>query len=441
MLPSERRLAELLLISRTTVVAAYGVLRAEGRLRSRRGSGTRVCDRRHSYPIERPFAQSSVAVFQNLIDRDSDEIDFSTAGLGSERVLTAELQSRAAAELTSLTETPGYHPYGLPSLRETIASYLSKHDLPTNERQILVTNGAQQAISLITHLLVDRGSSVIVENPTYAGALDAFLDAGARLIGIPVEEQLVSPEPLRRLIRRERPRLLYVMPTFQNPTGAVSTLARRRQLLNLAADGRTMLVEDNTLAPLGIERTPPPPIAAFDRDGHVLTIGSLSKVVWAGLRVGWIRAHPKLIDRLVRVRAVADLGGSLPSQTLAQLVLNDLEPIAEFRSAQLANCLELASGLVREHLRDWQFVEPTGGQSLWLQLPHGEAEAFAQAALRRRVTVVPGCLLSPDRSFTDHVRVQFHQPPRVIEAGIRRLGEAWADYTSASVNNDLAAVV
>jgi DNA-binding transcriptional MocR family regulator len=282
---------------------------------------------------------------------------------------------------------------------------------------------------------------VVVENPTYVGALDAFTAVGARLLGIPVEEQQGSPEPLRRLLRRERPRLLYLMPTFHNPTGAVSTLTRRQQLAALAAEQRTPLIEDDTLATPAIGRTPPPPIAAFDRDGHVITISSLSKSAWAGLRVGWIRAPVPLIDRLVSLKTVADLGTSLPSQTLARAVLEDFPRISALRAVQLGQCLQVASRLLREHLPEWRFRDPAGGQALWVRLPGGDGDSFAQTALKHGVAVVPGSLLSPDRSFRDHIRLQFLQPPELIDDGVQRLARAWDDYAVAAGRRDLTVVV
>jgi DNA-binding transcriptional MocR family regulator len=436
-LPPERRLASLLAVSRTTVVAAYRTLRREGWLESRQGSGTRVAAAVRAGRPAVPFAFASTATFRSLIDRDTAAIDLAAAGLGADGIITPELLARASAELGTLARSVGYMPHGLPSLREAIARHLSESGLPTDEQQILVTNGAQQAITLLAQLLAGRGASVVVENPTYAGALDAFAAAGARLLGIRVQEEPGPARPLRQLLRGERPQLLYLMPTFQNPTGAVSTTERRRQLAVLAAEQEVLLVEDNTLAPLAVRPAPapPPPVAALDPHGNVVTIGSLSKSVWAGLRVGWIRAHPRLIGRLVMAKTAADLGSSLPSQALARAVLDDFARISSIRAGQLRDCLELAASLLRERLPDWQFVRPKGGQSLWLRLPGGDAESFAQVALRHGVIIVPGSQLSPDGSFGDHIRLQFLQSHQLIDQGIARLARAWQDHATAGARN------
>jgi DNA-binding transcriptional MocR family regulator len=218
-------------------------------------------------------------------------------------------------------------------------------------------------------------------------------------------------------------------------------LARREQLAALAAAQQIPLIEDDTLARPAIGRTPPPPVAAFDRGGHVITIGSLSKSAWAGLRIGWIRGPVPLVDRLVRLKTVADLGSSLPSQTLATAVLGDLPRISALRAGQLGACLELASRLLREHLPEWRFRDPGGGQSLWLRLPGGDGDSFAQTALKHGVAVVPGSLLSPDRGFRDHIRLQFLQPPELIEEGVQRLARAWDDDAATASRRDLTVVV
>ena len=434
-LPPERRLATLLAVSRTTVVAAYRILRAEGRLASRQGSGTRAAGPVPSSQPSRPAPPASMVTFRSLIDRDAAAIDLATAGLGAEGILTRDLLADASAELSSLTGSVGYFPHGLPSLRQAVARHLSGHGLPTSEQQILVTSGAQQAINLLARLHAGHGTSVVLENPTYAGALDAFAAAGARLLEIPVEEEPGRRAPLRQLLRRERPRLLYLMPTFQNPTGAVSTVARRQQLAALAAEHHALLIEDNTLEALAIGPAPPPPVASLGQHGNIVTIGSLSKIAWAGLRVGWIRACQQLIGRLVMLKTAEDLGSSVPSQTLGRAVLDDFSRVSALRAGQLRGCLELAAGLLRDRLPDWSFNLPAGGQSLWLRLPCGDAESFARAALRHGVTVIPGSQLSPDGSFRDHIRLQFLQPSDVLCEGIRRLAAAWDGYTAAGTRS------
>jgi DNA-binding transcriptional MocR family regulator len=139
------------------------------------------------------------------------------------------------------------------------------------------------------------------------------------------------------------------------------------------------------------------------------------------------------------LKTAEDLGSSVPSQVLGRVVLGDLPRISALRASQLRDCLRLAAGLLHAHLPGWRFIPPAGGQSLWLQLPAGEAGSFTQAALGRGVAVIPGPQLSPDGGFTDYIRLQFLQPLEVLELGIRRLAAAWDDHTTSS-SRDLGVI-
>ncbi len=191
-----------------------------------------------------------------------------------------------AIDLDGLMSDHGY-PLGYPPLRRAIAAHLSARGLPTAEEQILVTGGAQQAISLLAGYYASSGSVVMLEDPTFPGAVDAFrAAAGAdiKLIAATISESTV--------------RAVHLMPTFHNPTGAVMPEAARRELARLGRASGVPIIEDNTLAELALECEPPPPLAAYGRDAHIVSIGSLSKLFWAGLRVGWVRGPRSAIAQL-----------------------------------------------------------------------------------------------------------------------------------------------
>jgi DNA-binding transcriptional MocR family regulator len=439
LLPPERRLAELLIVSRTTVVTAYKILRSEGWLESRRGSGTRVAQSQRPHPVEESLALGGVSRFRNTVDRGLSQYDFSGDSIGAATLMTGEFCEELASKLAAVATEGGYRPHGLPSLRGAIARHLSARGLPTDQRQVLVTAGAQQAINLLAQLLIPRGAVAVVEDPTYAGALDALTAVGARIVSMPVEDQVASWEALDQVYARHRPRLVYLTPTFQNPTGVVLSSGRRRQLAEFAGQYGVTVVEDTTLESLALSRTPPAPIAAHDRSGHVVTIGSLSKTAWSGIRIGWIRAEPVLIDRLVRLKTVADLATSLPSQIVAELTIEHFDRIVGERIELARDRLALATHLLHSQLPRWEFTVPQGGQSLWIRLPQGDGEGFGQAALREGVVVIPGPLVSPTRSFSDHVRLVYLQESYVLREGVARLATAWERYTSA--DRDLAVVV
>lgn len=374
LLPPERRLAPLLHVSRTTVVGAYDRLKRSGRLVSRQGSGTRVAP-----GVGGPVGASAVVdrgpndVFRSLLDDRHVTLDLSAACPPASPLVVRALAAVDPLDLASLTSTHGYQPAGLPVLRRAVADRLTATGLPTTVDEVLVTTGAQQAISLVASLFVRPGDAVVVEEATYPGALDAFRAAGARLVAAPLDEGGLDPAAVADLVDRVAPRLVYCIPTYQNPTGSVLDTRRRRVLARLASDSGVPLVEDTALADLHLSGPPPPPpVAAYD-GGAVLSVGSLGKVLWGGLRVGWVRAPEATVARLARLRAVADLGGPVLSQALAARLLPDLDAAVRDRSEQLLKSRDRLAADLSTLLPEWSFRVPDGGTVLWVRLPAGDA--------------------------------------------------------------------
>jgi DNA-binding transcriptional MocR family regulator len=341
-LPAERALARLLSLSRTTVVAAYELLRDERLVESRQGSGTRV---RAGDKRAGPFREDPAGsfrrhpVYRGLIEGSGGTIEFLGAHLPACDVVAGDLSSADRGELAELAKGPGYIPMGLPQLRKAIAGHVAGWGLPSSPDQVLVTSGAQQAIGLAASLFLERGDAVVIENPTYLGAIDIFAAQGARLVPVPVNEGGVNVEGLREAVAREKPRLIYLMPTYQNPTGAVMSERDRRRVARLAIESGVPLIEDNTLADLSLGSAPPPPIAAFAGAAPVLTIGSMSKLFWGGLRVGWIRTSEEVLARVAKLKIMADLGGSIVGQLTAVRLLGEASRVrrAGARSARGSN--------------------------------------------------------------------------------------------------------
>jgi DNA-binding transcriptional MocR family regulator len=215
--------------------------------------------------------------------------------------------------------------------------------------------------------------------------------------------------------------MAYLIPTYHNPVGGVLGAHQRRRVARLVGDSQMMLIDDQCLASLGLGRDDPPPaIATFAPEASILTVDSLSKLGWGGLRVGWIRAPESIIARFGRLKAVVDLGGSLPSQLIATRVLEHYDSLRRDRRKLLA-----------ELLPDWSWDQPLGGLCLWVRLPRGTGAEFAQVALRHGVSVVPGPVASPDGGFAEYLRLPFGHLPSALEEGIRRLARAWAAYVPA----------
>ena len=434
-LPAERVLAETLAVSRTTVVSAYEALRAEDRVVSRRGSGTRVRGSPSRGPGLRLREDPSGSfrrhpVYRSLVEGPGGTIEFLGAHLPAPEILPRELARVDEKLLRALAEGPGYLPMGLPALRQAIARHLTGWGVKTTAEQVLVTHGAQQAIGLAGALFLERGDRVVVEDPTYLGSIDIFAGLGARLEPVPVGGDAAWVARLKTTLARTAPRLVYLMPTFHNPTGAVMPESGRRALARLAREMRIAIVEDNTLADLSLSgRTPPPPpIAAFDPLAPILTIGSLSKLFWGGLRIGWIRGPEEILAQITRLKIMADLGGSLVGQLGAVRLLARADAVRESRRREMRERLDRLTQLLARHLPSWKWKEPAGGLSLWVELPHGDANAFAQVALRHGVAVVPGTLASPTGGCADRLRLPFVLDDGPMREGVERLARAWAAY-------------
>jgi DNA-binding transcriptional MocR family regulator len=450
-LPAERELALRLSVSRSTVVAAYDTLRAEGVVESRQGSGTRVAAHRPGngngdgdgrQPALADAQLPSSPVFRALLREPRDVLSLATAVFPAHRRVAEAIREVALDDIEALLALPGYLPAGLPLLRERLAEMHSADGLPTTPDQVLVTTGAQQAIALAAVLFVRPGDQVVVEEASFAGTLDVFRTRGARLASVPLEDDGVDVRAVREAVANGHPSVVYVMPTFHNPTGVRMAEWRRRELAELAARERLPIVEDNALefAPLDDERIPP--IAAFaPADAPVVTVGSLGKATWGGLRIGWLRAPAPLVARLGELKATSDLGSALFDQAVAARLVPHLAELRHDYRTRLRHHLDVLAGLLAEHLPEWQWRRPTGGPSLWVRLPTGKAAAFAQVALRHGVEVIPGEVMSATADHRQHFRLPFTEAPPVLAEIVRRLAAAWGEYAPSDEPLDASRTV
>ncbi len=436
-LPPERELAAALSVSRNTAAAAYQLLRDEGLAETRQGAGTSIAPHRTT-----PAAvHRANGYFAGLLSSAQVAADLTLSGVDCAPQVAAALDEPAtvlsAAQRREITGATGYHPLGLPALRDAAAGHFTaRHQLPTTAGQVLVTTGAQQAIDLLMRAVVIPGQPVVVEDPTFPGALDALHRAGARPLGLPAAHG-TDVDRLARLLRTHRPALVYLIPTHHNPTGRVMPLAQRRQLAGLAAEHpATLFVDDVTLAELSLARPEPaavaaagpPPLAALaPGQPNIVTVGSLSKIYWGGLRTGWIRAAPPLISRLAAAKAASDLGSNAYGQAVAAALLAGWhDAIVAWRAGQLRARRDALHAALRTHLPAWSWTLPPGGLTLWVRLPDGaDSGVLAQAALRLGVGVIPGRLLSAADAGRDWVRIAYTQPPAQLRAAVPLLAEAW----------------
>ncbi|RDI49220.1 aminotransferase-like domain-containing protein [Nocardia mexicana] len=412
-LPPDRVLAKALAVGRSTVVAAYDLLGAEGRVVRRQGSGTRVAG---PGPAARPDTTHSPAFLQ-LLEPESGVIALACAAPQHPPPEVADAYRRILPRLASIDDDIGYHPNGHLVLRKAIADRYRARGVPTTPEQILVTGGGQQALSLIARAFLRPGDRVLVEAPTYPGALEAFRESAAVLEGRPIGLGKVSPAALA-----------YVVATYQNPTGAVLSGLSRQVLVESAAAAGVPLVDDEVLADLGFPGSDPapPPLAAHD--DAVVTLGSLSKIVWGGLRIGWVRAPVAVIARLARLRAVHDLGGNVPAQLAAAELVSGLDVLRDRIVRQRKECHDLLVSELAALLPEWDVPRVGGGQTLWVRLPYGDGASFAQRALRHGTAILPGTGLDPTGGSTSHVRISFVASQADLRAAAHRLAEAWRAY-------------
>jgi DNA-binding transcriptional MocR family regulator len=429
-LPAERVLADALALSRTTVVTAYNRLRADGWLESRSGSGTWVCAGRATAAHRK--AQAAALDRSGLINLlsidDKETVDLAVGTPMPLSSLPSELYTVSPELQQAFLVERNYMPHGYPPLREAVARLYRRQGIATEANQILVTSGAQQAIALVTALLVQRGDTVIVETPTYFGALDAFRLAGARTVGVPLKDLHVDPAVLRDRVIAHGPRLVYVTPTHHNPTSAVMPAASRRAIAQLARELGIVVVEDGTLADTTIDGpSPPPPLAVHAPEEAVLTIGSMSKLYWAGLRVGWLRGPVAIIRQLARIKSAWDLGSALAPQAVSAQLLAAIDEARRLRARQLEARRNLLVSLLADRIPEWRFDTPSGGLFLWVRLPGVDARVFAQCAARLHVAVSPGPLFSVEDGHVEFLRVPFLLDEPQLRLGTERLASAWRE--------------
>jgi DNA-binding transcriptional MocR family regulator len=421
-LPPDRILASALAVGRSTVVAAYDLLRYDGRIVRRQGSGTRVTGTAPDHAHQ----TTSAPIFLHLLEPPDGVIPLACAAPDRPPPEVADAYARIMPALASTAGDIGYYPAGHPMLRRVIADRYTERGIPTSLGQILVTTGGQQALSLLAHAFLAPGDQVVVEGPTYPGALEAFREQAAVLRCLPT-----GLDGLETAAKGHRIVLAYVISTFHNPTGSVLPTAARRALVKATAASAVWLIDDEVLSDLAFPGVQvPPPLAAYS--DAVISVGSISKSVWGGLRTGWVRAPEPLIARLARLLVVHNLGQNVPGQLAAAELLPVLHSLtARLAPERQARHDHLRAHLAR-HLPDWDVPPAPGGQTLWARLPNGDGTSFAQAALRHGVAVLPGSGLDISGHSQEYVRLHFLAPPDDLVEAVRRLAAAWRTYRPPS---------
>lgn len=445
-LPPERVLARSLGVSRTTVVNAYDELQAEGLVEGQVGRGTVVIGAAarpgaqsvawsaHFSGLGRRLAQHAWPAELHTLHRLSTRPDVISLALGlpdPALLPPARLHAAWEAVLNRLgTEAVGACPVqGTASVREVIATQMQARGVTVAPEAIVVTNGSQHGLDLLLRLLVEPGDVVLVETPTYFGALQSLLAWGVRLIGVPVDEEGMDVERAEFILARYRPRLIYTIPTHQNPTGATMSLERRERLLTLAQRYQVPIVEDDPFSDLYFHRPPPPAIKALDRHGHVLYLSTFSKNLAPGLRVGWLVAPGPVAEQAASLNRVTELQPNTVGQHLVVEFARRgwlAEQVETARTVYGEKCQVMNAALERHRLADTHWSVPEGGIFIWLRLPKAvDAHDLLVATGRRGVVFLPGSLMYPGDGPRNVCRLNFSVPSaEAIEQGIATIADA-----------------
>ncbi|WP_219469721.1 MocR-like transcription factor YczR, partial [Nonomuraea rhizosphaerae] len=350
-LPAERDLARTLAVSRTTVTAAYDVLRERGYLESRQGSGSWTA-----------LPDPAMAADNPWMSVDGDGLIPMHCAAPPAPSALGEAVAGAVEDLPRYGMGHGYDPMGLIALRERIAAHYTARGLATRPEQILVTTGSQHALQLVFGLLVGAGDTVLVESPTYPHALDVTRLRGGRIVPVGISHEGWQADLVASAMRQSAARLAYLMPDFQNPTGALMDDATRAAVAGAARRNDTMLVVDDTWSELALEEVPRTAhLGAFDTDSRVVTIGSASKLWWGGLRIGWVRATAALARRLAVHRGAVDIASPVLEQLVVARLFDRMEQTRAERRRTLRASRDALVAALRERLPEWEFAVPRGG--------------------------------------------------------------------------------
>lgn len=453
-LPATRELARNLAVNRTTIVLAYEDLVAGGWVRAHVGQGTFVAEGTSASMATPPPPARTPIDWSGLFSRSARIIDASeerrralmaatgsvpglisfAGGMPDSTLFPIEAFRRALNEVVreegeALLQ---YHPVGgYPPLRRFLATYLLRVGLEASPDEILIVNGSQQGFDLLARIFVDPGDAVAIEQPTYPRAVEVFRAFGAQLVGVPWSDEGPRPDVLDRVLERHRPKLFVCQPSAHNPTGRSMSAEVRAQVLAAAARHQVPIVEDGFDGSLVYVDRPAGPLKAADRDGLVIYVGTFSKILFPGLRLGWVVAPAPVMERLRAAKQLVDLHTSALLQAAVHRFCERrlLDRHVARAAQEYRRRREILVAALRRHmLPGVTWTEPDGGFSLLLTLPPGlGATEVLPHAVERGVAFTPGRAFFLDGSGDETLRLSFSAVPADrIEEGVRRLADTIA---------------
>lgn len=411
-LPGERELAIAVGVSRTTITAAYRLLRDQGYLVGRRGARPVT-----AVPRSRPWTTDMP------LDGQSDLLDLAYATMEAPPEVPAAYVA-ALDDLTAHLPGHGYHAQGIAELRAVVAEAYTRRGLATAPEQLMITSGVQPGLTLALSWLRRPGARILAGNPTYPHALDNMGHHGLRPVRIPVGDEGWDLSGLDAALASTRPLCAYLIVDFHNPTGQLMDSAGRATMARALRRTSTVPIVDETMVGLALDRPAPEPFACHH--AGAITIGSASKSFWGGLRVAWIRAPREMIDRLVAYRSMVDLGTPVLEQLATAHLLDNHGGVAPRRVAALRARRAALLDAAARHLPDWRLAPGPGGQSVWAHLPRPMGSALTVVAPEFGVRVIAGSRFGAGGTFESRMRLPYTLPEPQLREAIRRLGEAQA---------------
>jgi 2-aminoadipate transaminase len=336
---------------------------------------------------------------------------------------TERVLRESGAEALQYSPTEGFAP-----LREAFAMESRKRGIDCTAEDILITTGSQQPLDLVGKIFLNPGDCVLTENPTYMAAIQAFQTYEVRFVAVPTDEDGLIPEALPELIEREKPKFLYTIPNFQNPTGVSLTAERRRSLYSIAARYGLTVLEDDPYGALRYTGQTIPPIKSLDTEGIVIYLSTVSKTIAPGLRIGWAVADPQIYCKLTIAKQAADLHASSLDQRIVHRYLSDFDSeahVERIRKSYGERHSIMDAALKKTMPSGFSWTHPEGGMFLWVTCPEGvNTNELMHEALTRKVLFVPGQDFFPDSSGHRFMRLNFsNASAKEIQEGIRRLAE------------------
>ncbi len=415
-LPPVRKFAAFLGINVGTVVSAYRELEKNGWIYSRTGSGSYVADPPDAIDREPEDSLNELEIHDPEFltsQPKNDAINMSSISLNPDIVSVAQFKKlilqvldRDQGHAFGYQESQGFLP-----LRESFAAYLGENGIHTSAQNLQIISGAQQGIDIVARALLQHGDYVFTESPTYPGAIAAFRARGAKLIDIPLEADGPDLTVLEKRLQQFRPKLLYVMPNLQNPSGITYSLEKRARLMGLARYYNAYVLEDDYLSELGYTGKPLAPLKAMDRDDRIIYLKSFSKIFMPGLRLAFLNMPAHLSQRLLHVKHLTDISTSGLTQRVFDLYLRDgswqkhIAGIRRVYQTQFDFTCRRTSELLGDTVH-WQ--KPAGGLSLWLRLPPRlDAPTLTQAAAQKNLLLTDGTDFYPRPVDHHHIRISF----------------------------------